>query len=107
MEFRHRALVPLIAISLGLIAYTWLMASLSRCGPGGCAAYGRRLSVSARREEGATAEVRIRAARAGEVRVRDPFEGVEAAWSKPATKVEGQVKTFLLRAGETVVGRRK
>ncbi len=64
-------------------------------------------AVSARREGGRTTELRIRAARDGKVSVRDPFDGAEATWSRQAAGQDGPVRTFTLRAGETLVGRRR
>jgi alpha-L-fucosidase 2 len=64
------------------------------------------LSVSATRTAGRTTEVRIRATRDGEVRIRDPFDAT-VTWSHPPQAADGPVRTFTLRAGETLVGRRR
>jgi alpha-L-fucosidase 2 len=61
------------------------------------------LAVSATRASGRTKEVRIRATRDGEVRVRDPF-GAGASWSIPPAATRDGVHTFVLRAGQTLVG---
>jgi len=64
------------------------------------------LLVSATRTGGRTTEVRIRATRDGEVRIRDPFEA-GATWSHRPRAADGPVRTFALRAGETLVGSRR
>ena len=52
-----------------------------------------RLAVSARREGGRTTEVRIRAARDGEVRVSDPFDG--ARRHGPANRPDRMARSAL------------
>jgi alpha-L-fucosidase 2 len=70
--------------------------------------------VSARRQGGRIVEVRIEATLDGTLRLRDPFGGANAAWTRTArgqtTKVAAAglvgVREFALRAGESLVGRR-
>jgi alpha-L-fucosidase 2 len=63
------------------------------------------LSVSAVRAGGRTTEIRIRAARGGQVRVKDPFAGSAATWSHAPIATDGATRTFSLRSGETLVAR--
>jgi alpha-L-fucosidase 2 len=62
-------------------------------------------AVSARRQGGATTWVRIRADHAGTLRLRDPFAGKEAAWSRTDVKKAGSDYACTLRAGEVLEGR--
>jgi len=60
--------------------------------------------VSATRRAGCTAEVRIVAPRAGELRLRDPFAGRDARWSLPGVTRAGRDLLVRLQAGETLSG---
>ena len=64
------------------------------------------LSVSATRQGGRTVELRIRASRNGEVRVKDPFGGEPAAWSHASSVADG-VRVFALHAGDVLVAKRR
>ncbi|GJQ28929.1 MAG: hypothetical protein HBSAPP03_08130 [Phycisphaerae bacterium] len=60
--------------------------------------------VSAVRRGGVTTDVSIVADAGGELRLRDPFAGREATWSR-AVKREGNVVTCVLSSGETLHGK--
>lgn len=61
-------------------------------------------TVSARRENNATIEVRIRAGRDGIVRVEDPFPGRKASWNRDPIGMENGIYQFQLAAGELLEG---
>ncbi len=62
------------------------------------------LRVSARREGGRTTWVRIATDRGGQVRLRDPFAGRPARWSRQDVARDGRDYLCRLSAGETLVG---
>ena len=59
--------------------------------------------VSAQRKNGRTLSVRITAGPGGELRLRDPFAGATAKWSRPALRKDGDVYIFRLSQGESLV----
>jgi alpha-L-fucosidase 2 len=61
--------------------------------------------ISARRVTGRTVEVRIEAAAAGTVRLRDPFAGATAEWSGPVVAKQGSTYECRLKRGEAVTAR--
>ena len=65
------------------------------------------LRIAARREEGKTQWLSVTADKGGQVRLRDPFPGAEARWSRETMHREGQDYVFELAAGEKVEGWRK
>jgi alpha-L-fucosidase 2 len=61
--------------------------------------------VSAVRSAGKTTSVRIEAARAGTLRLRDPFAGRPAQWNRGGVTRNGDDWTVALAPGETLEGR--
>lgn len=61
--------------------------------------------VSAQREGGKTLSVRIEATVPGTLRLRDPFGGRPAAWSRPDVKREGADWVCTLESGAVLEGR--
>jgi alpha-L-fucosidase 2 len=62
--------------------------------------------VSARRKDGATSDVRVRASVPATLRLRDPFGGGACTWSRPDVARDGADWTVSLGAGEELVGTR-
>jgi len=60
--------------------------------------------VSARREGGRTVWLSIRAERDGQLRLRDPFAGRPARWSRSDVRQHGSDYLLTLRKGETLEG---
>jgi alpha-L-fucosidase 2 len=60
--------------------------------------------VSARRKDGRTVAVSIRAEHAGRLRLRDPFGGRPASWSRGDVAKSQDDDLVNLRAGETLEG---
>ena len=61
--------------------------------------------VSAQRKDGATTWLRVRAARQGLLRLRDPFPGKQAKWNRAEVKKSGEDYQCLLRRGEVLEAR--
>jgi alpha-L-fucosidase 2 len=62
-------------------------------------------AVSARREGGKTAWVKVRSERGGQLRLRDPFAGAAASWNRDDVKKVGDDYVSTLAAGEVLEGR--
>ncbi|MBN2023039.1 MAG: glycoside hydrolase N-terminal domain-containing protein [Pirellulales bacterium] len=62
-------------------------------------------AVSARRRNGSTVLVRIRAEQGGALRLRDPFDGRPVAWNRPDVRRAHGDFTCALGKGETLEGR--
>jgi alpha-L-fucosidase 2 len=60
--------------------------------------------VSARRVAGQTAEVRVEATVDGPLRLRDPFGGATAAWSRRDLKRDGGDYVVALKKGDVLIG---
>jgi len=58
--------------------------------------------VSARRENNATTWLRVTAARAGELRIRDNFGGRAPQWSRAGVRKSGDDFVFSVQAGEVI-----
>ena len=58
--------------------------------------------VSARREAGGTAWLRVEAGHDGAVRIRDNFDGRTPAWSREDVRLDGRDYVFTARRGEVV-----
>ncbi|MCX7428064.1 MAG: glycoside hydrolase N-terminal domain-containing protein [Planctomycetia bacterium] len=61
-------------------------------------------AVSARREAGKTAWVKVRSERGGQLRLRDPFAGAAASWNRDDVKKVGDDYVSTLAAGEVLEG---
>ena len=60
--------------------------------------------VSAERKGGRTVSVRVTALAGGELRLRDPFAGAKAKWSRPTVRKQDGDYVFQLRRGESISG---
>ena len=63
--------------------------------------------VSAERRSGRTVSIRIVAGPGGELRLRDPFGGANAKWSRPLVRKEGNMYTFRVGRGQSLTGEPK
>ena len=61
--------------------------------------------VSAQRKDGTIRSVRIQADKGGLLRLRDPFDGGDVSWSRPAVKRVGKDIECRLAPGEVLEGR--
>jgi alpha-L-fucosidase 2 len=60
--------------------------------------------VSARRENGRTVWVRVRAEKGGDLRLRDPFPGTKIKWNRPGVKKVKDDYQCYLKPGEVLEG---